>query len=118
MEGDACSIHHDRMAVGYYSTSSYGLNGCAECIKNNRSAKISMYNLKNARKIWNANQRRDKKLHRELLADDSKPVLIGDGRGSNWELYGQDKLDYLNKKSALGYGNFKDKRSNFYDSSD
>jgi hypothetical protein len=120
MEGDACSKHSDRMAVGYYGDGrSYGLNGCAECIKNNRGAKIQMYDLKKSKKIWNEHQKRELKLNRELLTDNSKSVEVSTMRGSHWVLFGQDKLDYLKDKSIVTYSmTFKDKRSYFYDSSD
>ena len=50
MEGDSCSRHRDRMAVGYYSGSNFGLNGCEECMKGRH--KVKHYNLENCKKIW------------------------------------------------------------------
>ena len=52
MEGDSCSRHQDRMAVGYYWGSNYGLNGCDECIKNRKVENVRLYDLKNCKKIW------------------------------------------------------------------
>lgn len=44
MKGDNCTIHQDRKAVGYYSNgSSYGMNGCEECMKNHNNERQEDY---------------------------------------------------------------------------
>jgi hypothetical protein len=119
MEGDACSRHPDRMAIGYYATGSYGLNGCVECMKNNGSASKHFYDLKKARKVWNANKRNAKKEKAVLLKDDKKSIGVSTNRGDHWVLFGKDKIAYLNDENYVRYAmKFKDKRSYYYDSSD
>jgi hypothetical protein len=121
MEGDSCSKHEDRIAVGYYSGSGYGLNGCEECIKNVSSTRVKLYNMETATKIFNEKQEEKAKQKKGLIEDDTKSVSVGNHRGDNWELFGQDKIDFLNNpKMSLGYSSvaFKDSRSNYYDSSD
>ena len=43
MKGDNCSkfCHKDKIAVGFYGDGrTYGLNGCEECMNNNKGSKI------------------------------------------------------------------------------
>jgi hypothetical protein len=119
MEGDSCSRHEDRIAIGYYSGSFYGLNGCEECIKNNHTAKISLYDMEKATKIFNERKEAEAKRKQELISNDTQSVSVGNNRGDNWELFGEDKIAFLNNpKMSLGFSGFKDKRSSYYDSSD
>lgn len=38
MIGDMCTIHKDRIAVGYYGDASFGNNGCKECMERHKGS--------------------------------------------------------------------------------
>lgn len=117
MEGDSCSKHPNKMAIGFYSGSSFGLNGCEDCIKG--YTKVRLYNLENSKKIWEENQNKQKENLKKYLEDGSKSVEVSTIRGYHWVLFGQDKIDYLTLKMNPNYTTkFKDERSYTYDSGD
>jgi len=118
MEGDSCSKHQDRLAIGFYSGSCWGLNGCEECIENNKSSKINLYDLKNAKKIFKERRKKEEEDKKKTIEDDTKSIEVATIRGSHWVLFGKDKINYYKGVKVDWSMTFKDKRSYFYDSSD
>jgi hypothetical protein len=59
------------------------------------------------------------KEHNEWLEKKHESLEVCTNRGDHWVLFGEDIVDYKSGNLVVSYGmSFKDKRSNYYDSSD